>query len=70
MVPNKTTVPSYKGSLKSLWTRVITPSRNFVEVRLWLPFRSTTLGKRCPSCSAPPASRKRAADRLPQASGG
>jgi hypothetical protein len=51
--------------LKSSWTRLITPSRNFVEV-LWRSiFRSTSLGKQCTSYNAPPTSRKCAADRLP-----
>jgi hypothetical protein len=55
----------YQGSLKSLWTHLITPSQNFVEVR-WRPlFRNTSLGKRCTSYNAPPTSRKRAADRCP-----
>jgi hypothetical protein len=31
----------YEGCLKSLWTRLITPSRNFVEVRWRSLFRST-----------------------------
>jgi hypothetical protein len=33
-------------------------------------FRTTPLRKRCTSYNAPPTSRKRAADPLPQASGG
>jgi hypothetical protein len=49
--------------LQSSWTHVITPSRNFVEVWWRSLFRSTSLGKRCSSYNAPPASRKRAADR-------
>jgi hypothetical protein len=62
----------YEGRLKSSWTHLITPSRNFVEVR-W-QFRRTSLGKRCTSYNAPPTSRKCAADRwslwdfLPQSS--
>jgi hypothetical protein len=52
----------YEGRLQSSWTHLITPSRNFVEVRWRSPFRSTSLGKRCTSYSAPPTSRKRAAD--------
>jgi hypothetical protein len=49
--------------LKSSWTHLITPSRNFVEVRWRSLFQSTSLGKRCTSYNAPPTSRKRAADR-------
>jgi hypothetical protein len=55
-------------------THLITPSRNFVEVRWRSLFRSTSLGKRCISYNAPPTYRKRAADRwslgnfLPQSS--
>jgi hypothetical protein len=37
--------------------------RNFVEVRWRSLFRSTSLGKQCTSYNAPPASRRRAADR-------
>jgi hypothetical protein len=49
----------YEGSLKSSWTRLITPSRNFVELR-WRPlFRSTSLGTRCTSYNAPHTSRNR-----------
>jgi hypothetical protein len=59
----------YEGRLKSSWTHLITPSRNFVEVWCLSLSRSTSLGKRCTSYNAPPLSRKRAADRLPQASG-
>jgi hypothetical protein len=57
-------MPSYwlqtnKGRLQSSWTRLITPSRNFLEVR-WRPlFRSTSLGRRCTSYNAQPTSRKR-----------
>jgi hypothetical protein len=61
---------TYEGRLKSSWTRIITPSRNFVEVRWRSLFISTSLGKRRTSYNAPPTSRKRVADRLPQASGG
>jgi hypothetical protein len=53
----------HEGRLKSSWTRLITPSRNFVEVRWRSLFRSTSLGKRCTSYKAPPTSGKRAADR-------
>jgi hypothetical protein len=53
----------YEGRLKSSWTHLITPSRNFVEVRWRSLFRSTSLGKRCTSYNAPPTCRKRAADR-------
>jgi len=60
----------YEGRLQSLWTHLITPSRNFVEVRCPSLFRSTSLGKRCTSYNAPPTSRKRTSDRLPQTSGG
>jgi hypothetical protein len=59
-----------RAVLKSSWTHLITPSRNFVDVRWRSLFRSTSLGKRCTSYNGPPTSRKRAADRLPQASGG
>jgi hypothetical protein len=52
-----------RGRLQSSWTQLITPSRNFVEVRWRSLFRSTALGKRCTSYNAPPTSRKRAADR-------
>jgi hypothetical protein len=53
----------YEGGLKSSWTLLITPSRNLVEVRWRSLFRNTSLRKRCTSYSAPPTSRKRAADR-------
>jgi hypothetical protein len=53
----------YEGRLKSSWTQLITPSRNFVEVRWLSLFRSTSLGKRCTSYNVSPTSRKRAADR-------
>jgi hypothetical protein len=46
----------YEGRLKSLWTHLITPSRNFVELWWRSLFRST-------SYNAPPTSRKHAADR-------
>jgi hypothetical protein len=36
----------YEGHLQSSWTLLITPSRNFVEVRWRSLFRSTSLGKR------------------------
>jgi hypothetical protein len=49
---------------------VIIPSRNYVEVQCRSLFRSTSLDKLCTSYNAPPTSRKRAADRLPHASGG
>jgi hypothetical protein len=53
----------YEGRLKSPWTHLMIPSRNFVEVR-WRPlFRSTYVGKRCTSYNILPTSRKRAADR-------
>jgi hypothetical protein len=64
----------YEGRLQSSWTDLITPSRNFVEVRWRSLFRSTSLGKRCTSYNAPPTSAKRATDRwslrnfLPQSS--
>jgi hypothetical protein len=35
----------YEGCLKSSWTHLITPGRNFVEVRWRSLFRSTSLGK-------------------------
>jgi hypothetical protein len=47
--------------VQSSWTHLITPSRNFVEVRWRSIFRSTSLCKWCTSYNAPP-SRKRAAD--------
>jgi hypothetical protein len=53
----------YEGRLESSWSRLITSSRNFVEVRWRSHFRSTSLGKRCTSDNAPPTYRKRAADR-------
>jgi hypothetical protein len=49
--------------MKSSWNHLITPSRNFVEVRWRCLFRNTSLGKRYTSYNAPPTSRKRAADR-------
>jgi hypothetical protein len=64
------TMPKYEGRSKSSWTNLITPNRNFVEVRWRSLFRSTSLGKRCTSYNVPPTSRKRSVDRLPQASGG
>jgi hypothetical protein len=45
------------------WTHLITPSRNFVEVRWRSLFLSTSLDKRCTTYNAPPTSRKRVADR-------
>jgi hypothetical protein len=53
----------YEERLRSLWTHLITPSRNVVEVRWRSLFWSTSLGKRCTSYNAPSTSRKRAADR-------
>jgi hypothetical protein len=53
----------YQGRLKSSWTQLITPSRNFMEVRWRSLFRSTSLGKRFTSYNVPPTPRKRAADR-------
>jgi hypothetical protein len=55
---------------KSLWTHLITPSWNRMEVRWQSLFQSTSFGKWCTSYNAPRTSRKRAADRLLQASGG
>jgi hypothetical protein len=52
-----------EGRLQSSRTHLITPCRNFLEVRWRSLFRSTSLGKRFTSYSAPPTSRKRAADR-------
>jgi hypothetical protein len=49
---------------------LITLSRDFVEVQWRSLFRSTSLGMQCTSYNAPPSSRKRAANRLPQASEG
>jgi hypothetical protein len=54
---------TYEGRLQSSWTHLITPSRNFVEVRWRSLYRSTSLGKGCTSYNAPPTSRKRATDR-------
>jgi hypothetical protein len=53
----------YEGRLKSSWTHLITPSRNFVKVRWRSLFRSTSLGKWYTSYNAPPTSRKRAVER-------
>jgi hypothetical protein len=53
----------YEGRSQSSWTHLITPSRNFVEMRWRSVFRSTSLGKRRISYNAPPTPRKRAADR-------
>jgi hypothetical protein len=52
----------YEGSLRSSWPRLITPTRNFVEVRWRSLFPSTSLGKRRTSYNAPPTSRIHAAD--------
>jgi hypothetical protein len=57
------TLCNREGHLQSWWTHLITPSRNFVEVRWRSLFRSTSLGKQRTSYNVPPASRKRAADR-------
>jgi hypothetical protein len=54
----------YEDHLKSSWTRLITPSRNLVEVRWRSLFRSTFLGKQCASYNAPSTSRKRSYDHL------
>jgi hypothetical protein len=43
---------NYEGRLKSLWTQLITPSQNFVEVRWRSLFRSVCLGST--SWNAPP----------------
>jgi hypothetical protein len=48
----------YEGRFQSSWTHLITPSRNFVEVRWRSLFRITSLGKRCTSYNAPPSSWK------------
>jgi hypothetical protein len=53
----------YEGRLQGSWTHLITPRRNFVEVRWRSLFRSTSLGKGCTSYNSSPTSRKRAADR-------
>jgi hypothetical protein len=53
----------YEGRFQSSWIHLITPSRNFVEMRWRSLFWSTCLGKRCTSYNAPPTSRKCAADR-------
>jgi hypothetical protein len=58
-----TGVSVYEGRLKSSWTRLITPSWNFVEGRWRSLFRNTSTSKRCTSYNAPLTSRKRAADR-------
>jgi hypothetical protein len=55
--------PIYEGRLQNSWTHLITPSRNFVEMRWRSLSRSTSLGKRCNSYNAPPTSRKRVAER-------
>jgi hypothetical protein len=52
----------YKGHWQSLWTHLITPSRNLVEVQWWSLFWSTSLGKWCSSYNALPTSWKHAAD--------
>jgi hypothetical protein len=67
---NNSCCSMYENRLKSSWLHLITPNRNFVEVRWRSLFRSTFFGKWFNSYNAPPTSRKRAADRLPQASGG
>jgi hypothetical protein len=54
---------THEGRSQSSWIHLITPSRNFVEMRWRSLFRSTSLGKWCTSYNAPPTSRKRAADR-------
>jgi hypothetical protein len=54
---------TYEGRLQSSWTHLITPSRNFVEVRWLSLFLNTSLGKRFTSYNAPPTYRKRSADR-------
>jgi len=59
----------YEGCLKSLCTRLITLSWNFMEGRCWSLFRSTSLGKQCTSYNASLTSQKCAADHLLQASG-
>jgi hypothetical protein len=53
----------YESRLQSSWTHLLTPSRNFVEVRWRSLFHRTSLGKRCTSYNASPTPRKRAADR-------
>jgi hypothetical protein len=68
--PVKSCHDIYEGRLKTSWTYLITPSRNFMEVWWRSLFRSTSLGKRCTSFNSPPTSRKRAPDRLLQASRG
>jgi hypothetical protein len=57
------TVKLYEGHLQNSWTHLITPSRNFVEVRWRSLFRNTSLGKGCTSYNAPPTSWKRAVHR-------
>jgi hypothetical protein len=59
---------NYEGHLQSSWTHLITPSRNFVEVRWQSFFRSTSLGKRCPSYNAPPTSSWSLRNFLPRSS--
>jgi hypothetical protein len=59
----KVNLSLYEGRSKSPWAHLITPSRNFLEVRWRSLFLSTCLGKRFTSYNAPPTSRKRAADR-------
>jgi hypothetical protein len=52
----------HESFIQSSWTHLVTPSRNFVEVRWRSLFRSTSLDKRCTSYNAPPTTRKRAAE--------
>jgi hypothetical protein len=61
--PTRIGTTNYEGRSQSLWTHLITPSRNFVEVQWWSLFRSTSFGMQCTSYNAPPTSRKHAADR-------
>jgi hypothetical protein len=51
----------YEDNLKSLWTCLITASRNFVEMRWRSLFRNTSLGNRCTFYNDPSTSRKSAA---------
>jgi hypothetical protein len=54
---------NYEDRLKSSWTHLITPSRNFMEVRWWSLFQVHPLASDSILDNAPPTSRKRAADR-------
>jgi hypothetical protein len=44
---------THEGCLQSLWTHLITPNRNLVEVWWQSCFRITSLGKQCTSYNTP-----------------